>query len=905
MFSRFKNRRKSMEGQSTAEANRAMEKQQDRPRKSFLDFFKSSRHRKKMHSNGIIANGTTSDRKQEREEKPSHDAQDFAIFTPHDGNAADTAPAGAAQATPAKVLPKETLTEDDVRQLFSGAPHFSIDGQTQPSVSFPWDFELNTRDVRDSKPLPHAAFSGSTLHQHLPIFEASDAHESKSLTYDIGEVEKPSMLASTGNEPGTVGIEFFLQEPEADILNIPNKDQKPEEVFDSFSNFELLESQPEKLGIRKFDFGAVAERLVELSNIYESTAEHERSLSIHNHVSSGELYAALFGKVLIPPKYDGSKTDPTGLKVQIEALIRILNLKRVWYDFSNVEWRIRVGQLIFTHGSPEASDGNLSEPEDGLTERDVILLQLLLACELYTRLEAVARLSTQEVKNELQLIEEEVLNFKSLESRKTKWDLVLARRFLENIDAKTHMKSKQVSQSQQSLTRSLLGIAQRESIITVNELDIVFQPRRQDLQLKGLFNFAEAINWPDSEALRTHLSSALTTTVNVEDQDSTSPSIYATPLSTPGKLTPRLIRGNRESGYFGGAVGSASPEMAPRLFQLTSPSTFNLEASFDTNNGSLKSSIGGWLTRSYLTGLILPGEAICHLLISTILENDADSLVVLGENANLYGGFVYKGRSFWSKSCIVGRVLACLDNSKDCMGWISSTVVPNGCGDGWLDIYSTPIHLKEVDIEGYLEKNTDLLAGNEFDEVKFKELSMPQDRMATSARSIRFEHLHLQAADVPAASRHEDEVPLSTALDFTITEEGEAEAHVIPLIHLVQFVSAWPCTPPNLSATKRSNEFEKMVDVPAAHPLHILYHYRQLHATELLDPKLDIEEGETSSVIVIDARGDCALELIARAWCSSEGLNALIARVGTTCLSCAIREARGLDLKVLIRVGKV
>lgn len=148
-------------------------------------------------------------------------------------------------------------------------------------------------------------------------------------------------------------------------------------------------------------------------------------------------------------------------------------------------------------------------------------------------------------------------------------------------------------------------------------------------------------------------------------------------------------------------------------------------------------------------------------------------------------------------------------------------------------------------------------------------------------------------------------MPLSAALDFTITKEGEAGAHIIPLIHLVQFVSAWPCKPLNLSTAKRTNEYEKTFDVLEAHLFHILYRYRQLHATELVDPKLDIEEGETTSVIVDDAREDCMLELIAIAWCSSEELNALIARVGVTYLSCTIREARGLDLKILIRVGKV
>jgi hypothetical protein len=66
----------------------------------------------------------------------------------------------------------------------------------------------------------------------------------------------------------------------------------------------------------------------------------------------------------------------------------------------------------------------------------------------------------------------------------------------------------------------------------------------------------------------------------------------------------------------------------------------------------------GWLSRSYLSGLILPGEGLNHFLIATLLENDDHAVQVLGEDANLYGGFVYMSKSYWATACIVGRVLA-------------------------------------------------------------------------------------------------------------------------------------------------------------------------------------------------------------------------------------------------------
>lgn len=66
----------------------------------------------------------------------------------------------------------------------------------------------------------------------------------------------------------------------------------------------------------------------------------------------------------------------------------------------------------------------------------------------------------------------------------------------------------------------------------------------------------------------------------------------------------------------------------------------------------------GWLSKSYISGLVLPGEGLCHFLISTLLENYETAISRLGEEANFYGGFSYAYRSFWSISCIVGRVLA-------------------------------------------------------------------------------------------------------------------------------------------------------------------------------------------------------------------------------------------------------
>jgi hypothetical protein len=905
MFSGLRRRRKSIGASTqTADTNGMVGKHDGGKRRSLFDLFRRSRRKKNTSNNDQEPEGTADVASASKQTTSSpHDAQD------EHANNAETAQTSTADAPRSTDTTPEYLTEDDTQKLFSGAPQFSAEAYNERihiSVSFPWDFDLKTRDLSDAKQIPHAAFSGSTLHRHLPRLEAGDGG---SKAYEVGLVELPSMLASTGNEPGTVGVNFFVQEPDADILNLhvaANDD--PKDVIESFSNFELLESQPEKLGIRKFDFIAVAERLVQLSSLYESTQANERGFSILNHASSGELYAALFGKILSPPKYDNTTSDPTGIKVQIETLLRILNLKRIWFDFSNVEWRIRVGQLLFSDGSADMADSNLSEPEDGLSERDVVLLQLLLACELYTRLEAVASFGTAEVKEHLQLTADDVKSFRGLESRKTKWDLLFARRFLDNIDAKTFVRPKFVTHSERSLTRTLLGMSQRESLVKVDDVDIAFEPRRQELQLNGLYYFAKELKWPDASTLQDHLNAALA--VASISQGTGSPSIYATPLSTPGTMTPRSFRSNRESGYFAGAVGGSSPEMTPRSFQLQPPSRLDLNADASEPVVPANASIGGWLTRSYLTGLIMPGEAICHLLMSALLENDAESIAALGENANLYGGFVYKGRSFWSKTCVVGRVIACAEGSNDSMGWISSSIVPDGFDNGWLDVHSSPMTLKRIEMDdGAFATATDLLAGRAATETKAAQLTLPRDPVVAETLWVQLGALRLEP-NTPTANALANDPILSANIDFNLQIDGGSgmESHNIPLVHLVQYVSAWPCTPPSVSILKRvieseNSPAEEATELTPAHPLHASYQYRQLRASDLLDAKLDIEQGPGNQVLVIDARGDAVSELLSRAWCSSVGLDALIARVGTTCLGCAIREASGLGLRVLIRIG--
>ena len=162
------------------------------------------------------------------------------------------------------------------------------------------------------------------------------------------------------------------------------------------------------------------------------------------------------------------------------------------------------------------------------------------------------------------------------------------------------------------------------------------------------------MNWPNLENLTAKVSA---NGIKIAD------SVHSTPAGTPLTMST-----HRSSSYFtnrnlGLRRGLSKPKIISALIHPA-----------------------GWLSNSYISGLILPGEGLSHFLISTLLENDDIAVSRLGDEANLYGGFVYWDKSFWSTSCIVGRVLAARQGASECMGWIASDVVPQGADEGWVNI---------------------------------------------------------------------------------------------------------------------------------------------------------------------------------------------------------------------------
>jgi hypothetical protein len=704
----------------------------------------------------------------------------------------------------------ETLSEEHVHALFSGAPHFSIkttDNRQTPRALFPWDDELKVKDVSDSAQLAQPAFSAATLHRHLPNLQQSGDQGHIFQGYDVGVLEIPSMLSAQGIEAGTVGFVHFLELSKSDnLVTDLQQSQSSNGYLEAMRNKERMQSDPERLGIRRVNMSMVHDRLIELGDLFEAFQDTPERITILNNQSSGDLYANLFGKFLTPPPYDDSANDPLGLKVQIDTLLKILRLKGVWYDFSLVEWRIRLGQILWSDGEalPE------HEPHQLWLEREILLLQITLSCELLLRLDAVSSMNVDYVKGQMHVTPEDYKGFLNLKTRKTDWDMVLARRFLENILVVKGSDTETLSQTPKS--RGLLSMLSREDPQPSPTDDIILLPRHQARQLSGLLHFAETIEWPEMDILIKELARKLgvpDSTKALEQLpspygnflDSSTPSsvsVYGTPLATP-----RSTVTVRDS-YFGNVTKPALSRNNSKSLTIPLSTTLLAHAGASAANTM---NVGGWLSRSYLTGLVLPGEGISHFLMSTLLENDKLAIAALGDSANLYGGFIYSGKSWWSKSSIIGRVLACIEGSRECMGWISITTPPETLPNGWYALSSEQLH---PDQPPRIEAEADLVARdsaviphgeNEDEDLSPEHLTLPVDPTTTPVPSIEYMGWTLtpgstEISDNEGQSSSPSETDLTHTASITFKFHARATTHTIPLTHDVQFVSSFPCTPP-------------------------------------------------------------------------------------------------------------
>jgi hypothetical protein len=144
--------------------------------------------------------------------------------------------------------------------------------------------------------------------------------------------------------------------------------------------------------------------------------------------------------------------------------------------------------------------------------------------------------------------------------------------------------------------------------------------------------------------------------------------------------------------------------------------------------------------------------------------------------------------------------------------------------------------------------------------------------------------------------------------------DGSWRSQLLPLRYNVRFVGCHPCRPPHGHAKQQQSDapalrHQHLEHLPA-HPLHKSFKFTVQAIEEIvgLGPEDELTlpnplDREGSPVWVIDARGGWQRETIVRGWCANVGRHAIVSRVGRSCVGCAVREARALEIAVVIRVG--
>ncbi|KAL5363237.1 hypothetical protein BJX96DRAFT_167315 [Aspergillus floccosus] len=864
------------------------------------------------------------------------------------------------------------LTKEDVETLFSGAPYFLLE-KGKHGHFYP-------QNLWDRRPLPHPSYTICTLHAHLPVPDKwvieGDAPvylnrwkrtgAPKRATFDIGIFETPNMLANSGKDPGTVGFRTYLElpvgdevryvgperpRPMADFLHLST--MPAAEAYDLMEHYNdpyslcedgtvhdrkrlLCDGPPawRRIGVRDIDLRTLVERLQVLTTFRHEILHGQKITTILDKESSRELYTGLFTRFLYPPSHFMvvDVDNPHSLKVQIKALTTVLGTPGAWVNFCLPEWRLRVGQILW-ETAPHV-DGDFLNPElcdkpwmHPTLERKWLLVQMLLSAELLLRLDATVRVGILDSSSNLHVSARDMQDFDRLRNGQVDWSLVAVRRFMDafsityradestpprpassiSLHSLSHEKNdkREKPRHHHRWFETLTHRSSSPSLGKPPQVESAWRchlvPSHIEVQIQGLTVFAERIGWPGAPELRAHLRSKL--------EAENSADIIADAFSQP--MTPTPL-GETDAPFKKDEMYSRSLSRRRILLHDTSASDKDPHQ------------IGGWITRTWLSGFVVPGELINHLLMATVLENDPGARATLGRIANLYGGFAYRGRSYWSQECIVGRVLCCLDGARACLGWTASAVVPRDSqtfeplDNTWFEVSVVAPpgnpgkprikHGNKLSYESTPLGLGDLTSGA---------YSLPVDApLDADTTRIRFDSLAFSGKDVHPLEGRPQVVAHKTSMSFSLTTDaaspdGAASIKVsFPLTYNVRFVASHECRPPGgfVSYQGQTSPTPLHHHRLPGHPLHRTYAYkfvpiaalRGSHSQELFFGNIGVGRYE---VMVVDARGSREKEAFVRAWCASAGYDAIIGRAKRTCLACCIREARAISVKVVIRVG--
>lgn len=295
------------------------------------------------------------------------------------------------------------------------------------------------------------------------------------------------------------------------------------------------------------------------------------------------------------------------------------------------------------------------------------------------------------------------------------------------------------------------------------------------------------------------------------------------------------------------------------------------------------------------------------LIMNTLIDLDPDAATDnLALLSHMYPacGFQYRNsHTYWSASCIVGKVLA--PTCRSVAGWIGPARPTADLGRSQIArIRSRQPRRQRLGPEDVIsmgERSDPLGPSAQVYPVSEYELVVP-DEDSVAVDTVRIELLGFRPVVAVAVADKNEPLTIPRVFDATVQFAIDGMSWPLRLMYDVSFISAWPCT-----------------DGP--HPLFFDYVYRVVAADQVVRVRdwggmyyksnkggvsasasarsspapqffppngVDWEEsvlsddGDDEKVLVVEAYGVPDNEVLARAWCSHWGLIAVVADIRKT-----------------------
>lgn len=335
---------------------------------------------------------------------------------------------------------------------------------------------------------------------------------------------------------------------------------------------------------------------------------------------------------------------------------------------------------------------------------------------------------------------------------------------------------------------------------------------------------------------------------------------------------------------------------------------------------------------AFFSGLILPGPsypfAIMNALIDVDPDRATDDLAML-THLHPNCGFQYRNSyTYWTSTCIVGKVLA--PTCRELGGWVGPARPCVDLGRSQIARIRSRRSRQRLPLEDVLSMNerSDPLGPTSevFPVADYKLVSTDATDIIDT---VRIELISLRPTMTPSSetlSTPKSPPPTngtpSSPLWFDASVQFAIDGVSWPmrLNFDVSFVCAWPCSngphPLFFDYVFSVIKADMVVDVhdwatPGGNeaengPISSRTTSPSVHFgnTRVLGPQFPpvSKDGDDDKVLVIEAFGVPDNEVLARAWCAHWGLSAIVADVNKTCMACAIREAYAATLTVVILV---